>query len=216
MAFPYTYNKKLSFSLNIKFLNIKSNHIQQHFYSIIKHKQRISKITNSDEKFSFVSSVPVLNFDYSTDIIFKKENEDIKITYEVNLEKLITIVLVTVILTAFFSFVSIKYFLILAGILTVSIYGIFYLIIDNFIQNIIKESIENIIENQDEAEKYSDEQMLWINDNKRCSACGNYLSDFDLNCSECGIKLKRNKYTIPLDTSKYKDKQVLYHFKKKK
>ncbi|NPA44113.1 MAG: hypothetical protein GXO49_01125 [Chlorobi bacterium] len=216
MSFPYTYRNSLVFTLKKKFLAIKTNYIKEILKKQLENNNKVNEIKDSDEKLYFIASSPILNFNFSVDVFFTKLSDEIKVTYETNLEKLTTIILVTIILVAFFSFVSIKYFLILSGVLAISLYLVFYLIIDNFIQRVINKSLEQIIESQDEAEKYSDEQMNWINDEKRCSACGNYLSDFDLYCKECGIKLKRNKYTIPLDLSKHKDKEVSYHFKKKK
>lgn len=215
MAFPYTYRKKKALYLKEKYYGVNTNYIQSLFYSYIQKRSSIEEIDSKKSSLTFISSAPVLKFHYSTEIVFNKEREEINIIYEVNLEKLLTIVLISIILSAFFTFVSVKYFLILAGLLTILFYGVFYLIIDNYIDNLILKSLKRIVVSSDIAENYSDEQMKWINDDSLCSACGNKLSEFDFNCKECGIKLKRNKYTIPLDLSKYKDREVSYHFKKK-
>jgi len=216
MAFPYTYKKNIIFNLKLKYQNINENYILSLFLQNIHKDINFQDVQLKNNKISFLSTAPILKFHYSTEIVFEKIDDEIIISYDVNLEKLLTIVLVSIILTAFFSFVSIKYFLILAGILTISIYSVFYLAIDTRIQNILNKSLKDIIVSEESAENYSDEQMKWINDDTRCSACGNKLSDYDLYCQECGIKLKRNKFTIPLDVSKYKDRPVSYHFKKKK
>jgi len=215
MAFPYTYKKRLDFVLDEKHYDVNISKLKLFISKFIERKKSVKSIKNFKEKISFISTVPILNFEYSTDIFIKKFSDDLEISYEVNLEKLLTIVIIVVVLTAFFSFVSVKYFLILAGVLSLVLYGVFYLVIDNTIQNFIKRSVEDIVVSESNVEKISNEQVLWINDENRCSACGNYLSEIDLHCSECGIKLKRSRYTIPLDVSKYKDKQVSYHFKKK-
>ncbi len=215
MAFPYTYNKTLTFTLKKKYFDINSSFLQSVIFEKIKGNVKLKDVIKKDKNISFKTFAPIFNFQYSVEFDFYKDKDEINITYEVNLEKLLMIVLVIIILTAFFSFVSVKYFLILAGVFAITTYGFFYLIIDNFIQTIIKKNIDTIIISQDDTEKYSDEQMKWISDDNRCSACGETLSDFDLYCPECGIKLKRSRFTIPLDVSKYKDKQVSYHIKKK-
>lgn len=216
MAFPYTYLKKIDYKLDSKYYNSNTVQVQQFVSKYIKKKPKIKSLKNIKDKISFISTVPILNFEYSVDVFIEKSGNELDITYEVNLEKLLTIIIIGVILTAFFSFVSIKYFLIIAGLLSLILYTVFYLIIDNFIQNLINNALEFIVVNDNYVEKFSNEQLTWINDENRCSACGNYLSEIDLHCPECGIKLKRSRFTIPLDVSKYKDKQVSYHFKKKK
>lgn len=215
MAFPYTYSKTLTFTLKGKYRNIKTSFLQSIIFEKLRINNKLKGVTVKGKKVLIKAIAPVINFQYSVEFKFFKDEDEIQITYDVNLDKLLMIVLVTIILTAFFSFLSVKYFLILAGILTVSLYAIFYLIIDNFIQKIVKNGIDYIIVNEDYSEKYSDEQLEWIYDDGRCSACGKVLSEFDLHCPDCGLKLKRSRYTIPLDVSKYKDKQVSYHFKKK-
>jgi len=215
MAFPYTYNKTLTFILKKKYFDIDSSFLQSVIFEKIKGNTKLKDVIKKDKSILFKTFAPIFNFQYSVEFDFYKDRDEINITYEVNLEKLLMIVLVTIILTAFFSFVSVKYFLILAGVFALTIYGMFYLIIDNFIQTLLKKNIDTIIISQDDTEKYSDEQIKWIFDDNRCSACGETLSDFDLCCPECGIKLKRSRFTIPLDVSKYKDKQVSYHIKKK-
>ena len=104
MSFPYTYKKSLIFTLKNKFRNSDESYMQQLFYNKAVSKHQIQNIKKSNRKVSFVASVPVLNFNFSVDVFFIKDFDDVKITYETNLEKLITIILVTIILTAFFFF----------------------------------------------------------------------------------------------------------------
>jgi len=215
MAFPYTYKQSLFFVLKPEFIKTNNKEILIHIGKFFQSHFKIKNLKIAENKISFTSTAPIFNFEYSTNLVVTKDDGDINIHYEVNLEKLLTIALIAVILTAFFSFVSIKFFLILSAIFSVGLYSIFYLIIDNVTQTQIKKAIDNIILHENHAEKITDEQNSWINDDMRCSACGNYLEEFELHCKECGLKLKRNRYTIPLDTSKYKDKEVLYHFKGK-
>ena len=65
------------------------------------------------------------------------------------------------------------------------------------------------------SEQLSPEQIRWINDPALCSACGARPEIFDLYCPDCGLKFKQNRYSIPLNTSKYKDVTVKYHYVEK-
>lgn len=215
MPFPYSYSDKLILTLKPKFIDVSNLQVLSNIdYYFQSDKKTID--TYSDKKQTHYTSIaPIFNFKYSYYFNVNKSNDDITVHYTVNLEKLLTIILVAIILTAFFSFVSVKYFLILSAIFSFGLYSIFYLIINNSIQQKIKNSLTNIIIEENSYENISEEQRNWINDKNKCSACGNYLEDFDLHCTECGIKLNRNRYSIPLNTSRYNEKEINFHFKKK-
>lgn len=89
------------------------------------------------------------------------------------------------------------------------------MIINGYMHSVFLKILKNNKLSVPEKESLSDEQELWLNDKNRCPACGYFLSDIDLICPECGLHLKRSRHTIPLDTSKYKNKSVKYHYKKK-
>ncbi len=216
MGFPYSYSKTLNFSTEeFKTKEINKNEINSLIYKTLK-KRKAFKIETNKNIISFILKAPVLRFEYLTDIKITKANNQLDINYSVNFEKLLRIILILIILIAFFSFVSIKYFLIISGLISILFYGIMFLSIDNLIENIIKESLDEILVPVNSAEKFTEEQLSWINDKNRCSACGEILFEYNLHCPECGIKLKRNKYSIPFDSSKYQDKEVKYYLKKDK
>lgn len=162
----------------------------------------------------FTFKAPALNFKYSTELSINFTKGNLNIDYEVNFENLIRIILIVIILTAFFSFLSVNYFLIASGLISVLFFIIGFLTVDHFLEKTIKQSIEAIVYDKNIVEKFSEEQLSWINDENKCSACGEHLTEFDLYCPECGIKLKRNRHTIPLDVSKYQDRNITYHLKK--
>ena len=60
----------------------------------------------------------------------------------------------------------------------------------------------------------SEEQQLWLVNSNKCPACGNTITEYDLNCPDCGLMLKANKYSSSTDVSKYNDKTINYHYKK--
>jgi len=214
MAFPYSYKKNIVKSKSeLKDKNIDLANIQKLVRKVVLKKKPVEfGIENQIMSFKFIA--PIFNFKYSTELKIKLTKNKLIIDYEINFENLIRIVLVLIILTAFFSFLSIKYFLITSAFISVIVFGISFLSIDNFIYNLILKSIENILIEENVVEKLSEQQLLWINDESICSACGKDLSITDLHCPDCGIKLKRNRHTIPLDVSKYKDKKITYHLKK--
>lgn len=214
MAFPYSYRKSVIFKKGV-FKNkiVELAYIQKLLKDAILNKKPV-KFDEKKQGLFFTFSAPILNFKYTTDLKINLKKEELNIDYEVNFESLIRIILIVIILTAFFSFLSVKYFLIASGLISILFFGVSFLTVDNFLENMIKKSIEDIIVDENIVEKLSQEQLLWINDENKCSACGEQLSEFDLLCPECGIKLKRSRYTVPLDVSKYKDRNITYHLKK--
>ncbi|MCF6364898.1 MAG: zinc ribbon domain-containing protein [Bacteroidales bacterium] len=214
MAFPYSYKKSLVKSREeLNENNIDLCDIQNLVNKAIQKKNPTDfKIKNQTLSFKFIA--PVFNFKYSTEIKINLINNELIIDYEVNFENLVRIVLIIIILTAFFSFLSIKWFLITSALMSAGFFGISFLIIDNFIYNLILQSIDGILIKKNIPEKLSEEQVSWINDESKCSACGEDLSAVDLHCPDCGIKLKRNRHTTPLNVSKYQDRKITYHIKK--
>jgi len=89
------------------------------------------------------------------------------------------------------------------------------MIMNGYVRSVLSKILKTNKLSVTEQETFSKEQEEWMNDKNRCPACGYFLSDIDLVCPDCGLHLKRSRHTIPLDTSKYKNNPVKYHYKKK-
>jgi predicted amidophosphoribosyltransferase len=81
------------------------------------------------------------------------------------------------------------------------------------IEKILKEAIGENRYNFNSSEILSDEQVRWIKDEGRCSACGEALSISDVFCPECGLRIKKGKPYKPYNISKYNDKKITYYYK---
>ena len=138
-----------------------------------------------------------------------------EIEYKVYLDQLIKIILIVIIFSALFSYTSLNYFFWFASLFSFLFYFLNALIINSYVQSSFLKILENSQLYISEKEILSEEQQIWLNDKNRCPACGFFLSDIDLICPECGLHLKRSRHTIPLDTSKYQNKPIKYHYKKK-
>ncbi len=159
MAFPYSYRRSITFKKEVfKNNTVELPYLQKLIRGAILNKKPI----NFDEKeqgLFFTFSAPILNFKYSTDLKINLKKEELRIDYEVNFENLIRIILVVIILTAFFSFLSVKYFLIASGLISILFFGVSFLSVDNFLENMIKKSIEDIFVEENTVEKLSQEQL---------------------------------------------------------
>ena len=63
----------------------------------------------------------------------------------------------------------------------------------------------------------SQEQKQWLNDETKCPACGENIAENDIVCKSCGLKLKQNRYTKPLNLNqKSNGSGIKYHYKERK
>jgi len=139
----------------------------------------------------------------------------ITVEYEIHLMQLIKITIALIVFIAFFSSFGMIGFLWFSFVFSVVFFLVNLMFADSHIQKTVKSSHLYVSLNPPEQEGFTDEQKKWLKDKNRCPACGEEITIYDLNCPECGLKLKQNKHTIPLDVTKYKEKRFKYHFKKK-
>ena len=216
MAFPHTYKNKIELLDN----KVKGNKLNTAII-IELISNEISSVVNTEEfsvKDNIITYTSVLNmfrYEYKIKLYAEKKGNDYNIIYEIDLEKVIRIIIIGIILTAFFSFLSVKYFLISAGIFSLLFYVLNVLIISTLVENIIKRAIGDNNYSFNNSEVISSEQEQWINNENRCPGCGEFITNIDLNCPECGLRIKKNKYSVPIDLSKHKEKKIKYHYKKK-
>lgn len=206
MGFPYTYSDKINFSVNRLNINDIENLIIKELlskYSFLLSDNNKSKILKSNS--------PFLKIPFSLELTFSSS----EIEYKVYLDQLIKIILIVIIFSALFSYTSLNYFFWFASLFSFLFYFLNALIINSYVQSSFLKILENSQLYISEKEILSEEQQIWLNDKNRCPACGFFLSDIDLICPECGLHLKRSRHTIPLDTSKYQNKPIKYHYKKK-
>ena len=163
----------------------------------------------------FVANQAFINFRYQVDLHIEKD-ENIIVKYEIHLVQLIKITLALIVFSAFFSSFGFGGFLWFLFIFSFVFYFINLLFADTYIQKIIKKSPFYQAFDPMAHEGFSKEQLVWMKDKNRCPACGKELGDWDIYCPECGLRIKQNNFTIPLNVSKYKEKRFNYFYKEKK
>ena len=210
MPLPYSYKSKIE---------IPESEEVDVFYAINNYANHIER--NGFENFEFdkgiihfLSNYSFVNFKYKVDLHIKKEDLII-VEYEIHLMQLIKITLALVVFIAVFSSFGMSGFLWFSFIFSAIFFFVNILFADSHLQKIIKSAPLFVSLNPIEEEGFNEEQKKWLTDANRCPACGEEINIYDVNCPECGLKLKQNKYTIPLDVTKYKEKRFKYHYKKK-
>lgn len=215
MAFPHTYKNKIELLDN----KVKGNKLNSAIITELISNEISSvnpeKFSVKDYIITYSSISNLFRYEYQIKLYVEKAGNDHNIIYEIDLEKVLRIIIIGIILTAFFSFLSVKYFLISAGIFSLLFYALNVLIISTSVENIIKRAIGNNNYSFNDSEAVSPEQEQWIKDKNLCPGCGEFVTNIDLNCPECGLRIKKNKYSVPIDLSKHKEKKIKYHYKKK-
>ena len=206
MSFPYTYSDKIYFSFTSRDINTESLLVKD-----LLNKYHFSSTENNNKTKLLKANSPFLKIPFSVEFEVKLN----EINYNIHLDQLLKIILVVIIFAALFSYNSLSFFFWFASLFSSLFYIFNIMIINGYMHSVFLKILKNNKLSVPEKESLSDEQELWLNDKNRCPACGYFLSDIDLICPECGLHLKRSRHTIPLDTSKYKNKSVKYHYKKK-
>ncbi len=206
MSFPYTYSDKISFSEKQQNPNDIKNSTERelintyHFSPSENNKSQLFKVNS-----------PFLKIPFS----FELSVNTTEINYTIHLDQLLKIILIVIIFSALFSYASLGFFFWFASLFSVFFYILNIMIMNGYVRSVLSKILKTNKLSVTEQETFSKEQEEWMNDKNRCPACGYFLSDIDLVCPDCGLHLKRSRHTIPLDTSKYKNNPVKYHYKKK-
>ena len=212
MALPYSYR----FIFPPKEKNI-------HFHS----EEEVTKILENgfrrfkeDEKKSEEYKIPSPFIGIVFRISFKVVSANpLRIETTVYFQSLINISLIFTLIAALFStFNFVEYFLFSLVIIVLFFWGnagVFIRHLKKLFVNAL--GLQSLFEENLGAENFSEEQTDWLNDPNKCPACGSDIKENDLFCPECGLKLRQNRFTKDLDTTKYQQpaQNIVYHYKKK-
>jgi len=142
----------------------------------------------------------------------------LKIETTIFFQSLINISLIFTLIAALFStFNFVEYFLFSLAIILLFFWGNAAIFIRHLKKQIINAlGLQSFFEEHLGAEDFSEEQTDWLNDPNKCPACGTLVSEKDLFCPGCGLKLKQNRFTKDLDIEKYQENRqnIVYHYKK--
>lgn len=212
MEFPFTYKQKIELFLEDKSLKSAENFFEE---LISEFSQNKAEIKNYDKnKLSFISKNSLFYVKYPINISFNNVRNDYFIEYEIDLNKLLNITFFVVLFSALFSIFSVTGYLIFAVIFIVAFYSVNLFFINSFVERTILKIAGGNSFDFSGSENISSLQNEWIANPNKCPACGCELNDLILDCPDCGLKIRKNRHSVPLDTSKYQEKNIKYHFKK--
>ncbi len=210
MAFPYSISKKFIF-LDEKYQGLTKAYLRKAIISVFSDDE-FEKEENNVIRYK--SKQSLISFNYYYDIVFDK-NEGTNIKFIINLASLLQITVVLLVMIALLSKFAFKDYLIFSGIFLV----IFYFVNLVFIQSRISRKVNkalNMLGYNIESD-FSPEQKQWIADETKCPACGGDIYENDIMCKSCGLKIKQNRFTKPLNINQNKEQgQIKYHYKEKK
>jgi len=161
--------------------------------------------------FNYKNSLFKIAYDFSVEV--KGESGDKKVVSIISLDNLLKFSIAAAILPAFFTFLDFGKFLVYSPIFFVSFFFLNLFFVNSFLKSTINKAIGINEFDFNGSEQLSEGQKKWENDPDICSACGEELLEIDLSCPECGINLKRNRFSVPLDVTKYQAQTIRYYYK---
>jgi hypothetical protein len=210
MSFPYSITKKYSFPEE-KYLGLTKTYLRKAIITVFADDEFEKE---EDNTIRYKSKHSLINFNYHYDIVFEKD-EGTKIKFIINLANLLQITVGLLVMIALLSKFGFRNYLIFSGIFLV----VFYFANLIFIQSRISRKVNKALNmlGYDIESDFSPEQKQWLADETKCPACGGDITENDIVCKSCGLKIKQNRFTKPLNLNQNKEQgQIKYHYKEKK
>ena len=210
MSFPYSITKKFKLS-DKKYQGLTKAYIRKAIITVFADDEFEKEEENI---IRYKSKNSLINFNYHYDIVFDKaENPNIK--FIINLVNLLQITVGLLVMIALLSKFGFRNYLIFSGIFIL----VFYFVNLAFIQSRISRKVNKALNmlGYDNEIDFSPEQKQWLIDETKCPACGENITENDIVCKSCGLKIKQNRFSKPLNLSKNKEQSgVKYYYKGKK
>jgi ribosomal protein L37AE/L43A len=208
MSFPYTLHKKIVFSESDYWIKDLPDNFHQLFEATLR---------NMDYKYeenSFQSSHSLFSIPFRFNVESEIEEKKLTVKYQLHLQNLVNAIIVILLLSTFISKFEFGTFLWFSFFISVAFYQLSLLIINNG----IKKKIYQILSAYKKVKEESDIEY-WVRENDRnCPACGEKLDNQTLFCEGCGLKIRQNAYSKPLNLNKSdipkvekKEKDQVYH-----
>lgn len=143
-----------------------------------------------DGQFVSNHSLFSIPFRFKIETIISIDKIDIK--YTLQLSNQINAVIAMLVLGMFLTKLSFGFYLWVTMFLAVGFYGLSFLIINNSVKQMLLQLFE-VFKYQQDLQQGKDFP------NNFCPACGFPVDDKDLLCPSCGLRLKSNPYTKPLE-----------------
>jgi len=189
MSFPYSLSKKVVFESSDYWIKDLPQDFQKLFLEALKN------VGYKSEQEMFLSTHSLFSIPFKFDVKTEVKGSSLIINYQLHLQNLINGIIVMLLLSTFLSRFEFGTFLWVSFIISVVFYQLSVLIIDSG----IKKQIFRILSAYKKVKDESDIEY-WVKENNRdCPACGAHLGNNSLFCNECGLKVRQNAYTKPLN-----------------
>ena len=209
MSFPYSINKKYNFP-NEDYPNLSKAYLRKAIITVFAEDEFEKEI---DNKITYKSNQSLVNFSYHYDIVFE-ENEGTNLKFIINLVNLLQITVLLLVMIALLSKFGFRNYLIFSGIFLFIFYFANLVFIQSRINRKVTKALNMLGYSKDM--DISPEQKQWLADPTKCPACGENITENDIVCKSCGLKIKQNRFTKPLDLNKStSETSYKYHFKEK-
>jgi|GEM_PF-6649925 hypothetical protein len=167
----------------------------------------------TDLRFRSEKSLFAIPFD--SNIKFQNDEFGIFLTVESQMLPFIRIILAVIVFSALLSLYSVISFIIFAPIFIFLFYTVNVIVIQNNNEKFFAHLFGVANFDFDSSEAIERRQKEWLKDVNRCPACGTFVSTIDYYCPECGLKVKQNISSMPLNITKYQNRIVKYIYTKK-
>lgn len=213
MAFPFTYSKSLKFNSNDYWIE----EIPENFHKLVQNT--IQNNGYAVEEGWFKSTRSLFNIPFKFKIETSLNDPILTVKYQLQLQNFVNGILVFILLTAFFSNFEFAHFLWFGFVISVAFFQLSLLIINTG----MKKMISHILRAYRKVKNESDIESWVVENNQNCPACGEPLDNRNFFCDNCGLKVRQNPYSKPLNveqddtTNEPKNIQnnIRYHIKSK-
>ena len=208
MSFPQSYRSSFIIN-NDNTTQISGHELTNLLSSFIFNNKNINIDKKEENALHFKLKNPLFFFRTHVEINIKKEYPH-KIIYEFSLIEMFKALIILIIFSAFFSRFSLQSYLSFIASMSI-IFMIFNILIINLMIKNILAGFNQILFLQEK--DFTSEQKNWISDPDKCPACGYDISMYDINCPDCGIKLRNTAPEKPYTPTGNTD--IKYHYKEK-
>jgi len=189
MAFFYTVTKEITFDKTDYWIK----DLPTDFNRLFKNALRNIGYTYEDN--TFLSSHSLFNIPFRFDVDIELNSQVLLIKYRLYLQNLMNVIIAILLVLAFISKFEFGTFLWVSFVIGIVFYQLSLLIINTG----IKKQFNRILSAYKKVKEESDIEY-WVKENDRnCPACGALLDNQTLFCKECGLKIRQNAYSKPLN-----------------
>jgi hypothetical protein len=183
-------------------------------YQFLAKSNQIKQIKIDNNRLGFVFK-SLFTIPYEIEIFFPPKKESAP-EFKIKLTHLIYVCIALALFIALFSKLRISGYLWFSSIFLITFYFFNLVFTEKLLANQVGSFPLFYDENKTHEGQFSEEQLKWLKDPEKCPACGEEINEYDLNCPECGLKLRGNAKLNPMNVTGYKTKRFKYFYRERK